>query len=60
MTDELELLKSKLRDIVRRQENEDPDSDPEMDHVKADELLLEYINDSEVSELFNSIDKWYD
>lgn len=59
MTDELELLKSKLRDIVRRQENEDPDSDPEIDHATADELLLEYINDSEVSELFESIHKWY-
>ena len=58
MTDELELLKSKLRDIIRSQET--GDFDTEMDHVTADELLLEYINDSEVSELFNSIHKWYD
>ena len=33
--------------------------DPECSHVDADELLLEYINDPEVSKAFFSIDKWY-
>lgn len=29
-------------------------------HVKADRLLLEYINDSKVTEAFDDIDKWYE
>lgn len=28
-------------------------------HEKADELLLEFINDDEVTNIFNSIEKWY-
>ena len=28
-------------------------------HIRADELLLEYINDQEVTDLFNKIEKWY-
>lgn len=28
-------------------------------HEAADALLLEYINDSEVTKAFKSIDKWY-
>lgn len=34
-------------------------SDYENDHVDADDLLLKYINDNEVTDLFNSIFKWY-
>lgn len=30
------------------------------DHVKADQLLLEFINDDEISKVFNSIDKYYE
>ncbi len=33
--------------------------DIEMDHVEADELLLKYINDKEVTAMFESIHKWY-
>jgi hypothetical protein len=29
------------------------------DHIEADELLLEYINNQEVIEIFESIEKWY-
>lgn len=54
---ELESLKSSLRAIVRVQEHSR--IDPEKDHITADKLLLAYINDYEVTELFNSIDKWY-
>jgi len=32
---------------------------PESAHVKADEALLEYIGDEEVTKAFDSIDKWY-
>lgn len=33
--------------------------DAEADHVKADEALLAYIDDPEISEAFEAIDKWY-
>jgi hypothetical protein len=33
--------------------------DPEAAHIKADELLLEYINDPEITEAFNKIERWY-
>ena len=33
--------------------------DPESAHSQADRLLLAYINDTEVTEAFNGIDKWY-
>lgn len=33
--------------------------DAERDHIKADELLLLYIDDDEISRAFESIDKWY-
>jgi len=36
-----------------------PNWDEEQAHVKIDELLLEYINDSEVTRLFKVLDKWY-
>jgi hypothetical protein len=29
------------------------------DHKQADSLLLEYIDDEKVTELFQAIDKWY-
>ena len=37
----------------------DNDGDPESDHVRADELLIAYINDSEVADAYLSIYKWY-
>jgi hypothetical protein len=33
--------------------------DPESSHIKADELLLEFINDEEISQTFHNIEKWY-
>lgn len=33
--------------------------DPEGDHVNADQLLLDYINDPEITQAFELIDKWY-
>lgn len=45
-------LKEKLRSI-------NPNWDEEMNHILADELLLEYINDPDVKDLFNNIKKWY-
>lgn len=33
--------------------------DEECDHVDADALLIEYINDPQVTETYQSIPKWY-
>ena len=49
----LDKLKDKLEYIIGN------GGDPEGDHMNAENLLLDYINDEEVSILFNSIEKWY-
>lgn len=33
--------------------------DPEMSHAEAEEHLLNYINDDEITKLFEEIPKWY-
>lgn len=33
--------------------------DEESNHIKADELLLRYINDDRVTQEFDKIKKWY-
>jgi hypothetical protein len=33
--------------------------DQEYAHVRADELLLEYIGDYEIMQAFEAIEKWY-
>lgn len=33
--------------------------DEESNHIKADELLLRYINDDRVTQEFDKIEKWY-
>ena len=33
--------------------------DTETAHSQADDLLLEYIGDNEISHAYNQIDKWY-
>ena len=35
------------------------DSDVEAVHAEADELLLKYINDPEIEEVFEEVPKWY-
>ena len=39
----------------------DPDfeGNAERNHEQADELLLQYINDEEITAAFNAIYKWY-
>lgn len=46
-----ELL-AKLRELA-------DDSDHEMAHVQADDLLLEWISDPEIEEAYHAIEKWY-
>ncbi|KKM97958.1 hypothetical protein LCGC14_1162880 [marine sediment metagenome] len=45
--------------IEKLQAIKDDGPEPEINHFNADELLLEYINDQEIEDLFNSIQKWY-
>lgn len=33
--------------------------DPERAHSEADDLLLEYIGDEEITEIWNQVEKWY-
>lgn len=35
------------------------DNDRETAHIAADELLLDWINDSEIREAYNSFEKWH-
>lgn len=34
-------------------------SDPEVAHSDADRVLIEFINDAEVTEAYEAIEKWY-
>ena len=43
-----------MKNVVKNQQN-----DIEMLHFQLDDLLLEYINDKEVTKIFNSAPKWY-
>lgn len=36
-----------------------PSGDTEVDHCNADDALLEFINDPEITEAFNKTEKWY-
>lgn len=35
------------------------DSPGEENHMEADSLLLKYINDPEITEVYDAISKWY-
>jgi len=47
--------KNLLEELEKLQVNEEP----VVEHEKADELLLQYIGDAEVTEAFNKINRWY-
>ena len=47
----IEELRQKLKDAEGY--------DCEDTHYKQDKALLEYINDKEVTEIFNNTEKWY-
>jgi len=53
-----------LKDLVAKSNvyAEDPfkvDGDPMDWHETADKSILEYLNDKEISHLFDQIEKWY-
>lgn len=33
--------------------------DPEIDHIKADGLLLEFIGDADIEAAYDAVSKWY-
>jgi len=45
----------KRLDIINRKYSHDT----EVAHVKADEALIEYINDEEIKNAYDAIGKWY-
>jgi hypothetical protein len=45
--------------IALRAINQREGVDQKLDHGDADDLLLEYINDGEVDEAYQAIEKWY-
>jgi hypothetical protein len=53
-----ELIK-KLKDIADRQDVDLLKGSFDDDHMQADCLLLEYIDDKEVTQTFENIEKWY-
>lgn len=51
-----------LNKIADRQEDASQSgtgSDIEADHSEADDLLVKYINDPEITKAYERIDKWY-
>ena len=51
----------KIGELVQRLKDirESAEFDEEVAHLRADELLLEFINDLDVKEAFTAIKKWY-
>jgi hypothetical protein len=56
--DKKELLE-RLDRIYQRDYGDGKYLDKEDDHVDADNAILEFINDSEITEAFDKIEKWY-
>jgi len=50
------MTKEELMDELHKLEVND---DREDAHIKADSLLLAYINDVDIERAFDAIDKWY-
>ena len=45
--------------LIRALNEECHSGDKEVDHSEADDLLLQYINDKDIEEAYDAIDKWY-
>lgn len=53
--DQLHERKQQLLTVLARLKG----SDPELAHARADDALLEFINDAEILAAFQAIEKWY-
>lgn len=51
--------KMTTKDLVEKLDALSEGNDPEWDHEQADQLLLDFIDDPEVTNAFYSIRKWY-
>jgi hypothetical protein len=56
----IEELREKMRENFPYNDDGDYLYDPEEAHKRADRLLLEYIGDQEVSDIFHEATLWYD
>lgn len=52
----LQALLGKLQEIKNKK---DPDRDAEIDHREADEALIYFINNAQITSAYNVIKKWY-
>lgn len=48
-----------LEELIKKLQAECHTDDYEKNHIKADDLLLEFINDERVTKAFNDIEMWY-
>lgn len=46
-------------ELIKKLEELQKDTDLERSHGEADDLLLEYINDNDIREAYDKLDKWY-
>ena len=49
----------KLAVLIARLKELAAGNDPYIDHIRADEALLQFINNKDVIDAFNLIQKWY-
>lgn len=54
-----ETQEEKRDRIIKRLKELENGWDTESVHIEADRLLLELIDDSEISDIFNNLEKWY-
>lgn len=52
-------LEQLIAELKKLREAQEVDADIEENHRKADMLLLDYINNKEVTHLFLDLDRWY-
>lgn len=54
------MKRHKLAELITDLQNiRDNNFDQEMDHKHADQLLIDYIGDEDVTKIYASIEKWY-
>ena len=46
-------------ELIEKLQSLEEDTDFELTHQEADELLIQYINDPEVTEAYDALLKWY-
>lgn len=48
-----------IEELKQKMIEAEKDGNEEDTHIKQDCLLLEYINNSEITEIYNRTDKWF-